>query len=117
MKKQYLLDEIYSKYISGSSYDIGMGARPVYIDYALRGSYNIDFRIEIEQTWRENVYFNITLYNYNDSEEVNLGYFYIKNYSGKVDDQVLGCIGFLYKQLNKLAVKIFETPLGVKVEV
>jgi len=45
-------------------------------------SYNLDFKVSTFQSRSENIYFNISLFDYETKKEIDAGYYYIKNYTG-----------------------------------
>jgi len=47
-------------------------------------SYNLDFKVSTYQSRNENIYFYISLYDYETKKEFAAGYYYIKNYTGTI---------------------------------
>lgn len=45
-------------------------------------SYNLDFKVSTFQSRSENIYFNISLFDYETKKEIDAGYYYIKNHTG-----------------------------------
>ena len=47
-------------------------------------SKHLDFKISTYQSKSENIYFYVSLFDYQTKKEFSCGYFYIKNYSGVI---------------------------------
>ena len=69
---------------------------------------NLDFKISTYQSRSENVYFNVSLYDYNTNKEINAGYFYIKNYTGEIGPEELQALALIIEAANQITATIFE---------
>lgn len=70
---------------------------------------NLDFKVSTYQSKDENVYFNISLFDYDTKEDHHTGYFYIKNYTGEIGETELKALSYIIKAGNQITSEIFET--------
>lgn len=70
---------------------------------------NLDFKVSTYQSMGENVYFNISLFDYDTKEDHPTGYFYIKNYTGEIGETELKALSYIIKAGNQITKEIFET--------
>lgn len=70
---------------------------------------DLDFKVSTFQSRGENVYFNISLFDYDTKEERPTGYFYIKNYTGEIGENELKALSYIIKAGNQITKEIFET--------
>ena len=108
-----ILHEIYCG-IEGSnySYDFSCKANKETLDKQyeiIKNGCNCDIQVTIEQTCNENIYFNLTLYDYNTKEKIDLGYIYSKNFRGFFDVGDGKFLVDLYKSINKMTERLFNT--------
>lgn len=104
-KKYNLADAIY--YAINKDITIDLGADGPEIDIT-ETSGNIDIQFKTEQTHSENVYFNITIYDYNKKTETNAGYIYIKHNRGVIDADAMQVLYKAIQAANQISADIFE---------
>lgn len=115
VKKNHLnivnqIDDILFNYFNGRlkgafSYDILPG-EAVDIDLT-QTSYNLDFKVSTYQSKSENIYFYISLFDYETKKEYNAGYFYIKNYTGVIDKESCLALYEIISEGNNITESIF----------
>lgn len=71
-------------------------------------SCNLDFKVSTFQSRSENIYFNVSLFDYDTKETTDAGYFYIKNYTGEISENELKALYHIMITGNKITEKIFE---------
>lgn len=114
LKKYNIVQEIHNElfglkapYRNKFNFDVDYNGDQV-IDIT-QTSGNLDFKISTYQSRSENVYFNVSIYDYNSNKEINAGYFYIKNYTGVIGPEELQALALIMEAANKITENIFET--------
>ena len=74
-------------------------------------SKNLDFKVSTFQSKCENIYYNISLYDYVTQKEYSAGYFYIKNYSGIIGKLETTALYDIISIGNELTEEIFYNRL------
>lgn len=69
---------------------------------------NLDFKVSTYQSRGENIYFNISLYDYEKKTEHKAGYFYIKNNTGTIGLNETKALFYIMQAGNDITEKIFE---------
>lgn len=113
LKKYNIVENIWkdlfgyhNKYNIESELNIDIGSHGLEIDLT-KTSCNLDFKVSTYQSKSENIYFNVSLYDYETKETTNAGYFYIKNYHGEVSENDLKALFYIMQAGNKLTNDIF----------
>lgn len=89
----------------GKQTDIGSRSKDIDLT---KTSYNLDFKVSTYQTRCENVYFNISFYDYQKKEETEAGYFYIKNFTGEITSKELEALADIIAIGNELTTRIYN---------
>ena len=104
-KKYNLADAIY--YAINKDITIDLGADGPEIDIT-QTSGNIDIQFKTEQTHSENIYFDITIYDYNKKTELKAGYIYIKHNRGMIDEKAMQVLYKAIQAANEITAEIFK---------
>lgn len=105
--KELLMNELMSE-TDEELYDIGYFSRRN-INISEIKSCNYDFMIKTYQTRMENIYVDVIMYDYVTEETVNLGYFYLKNFTGKfILKRDFKMIQFVISAFNNITDDIWE---------
>jgi hypothetical protein len=69
---------------------------------------NLDIKFETYQTHFENIYYYITIYDYNKKEETKAGYLYLKHNGGVIDADAIQVLYKAIQAANEITTDIFE---------
>lgn len=117
-KKYSITDEIYFslfgfkngyKYESQFGFDIGF--KSVEIDLT-ETSRNLDFEISTYQSKDENIYFNVSLLDYDTAKKYDCGFFYIKDNRGEINAAHLQALALIIAKGNEITDRIFREGLN-----
>ena len=105
-KKYNITEDIYKKlFLNNPTVDIGSNGKEINLTNT---SYDLDFKVSTYQSRGENIYFNISLYDYRKKEEHDAGYFYIKNYTGEISLTECKILADIIQTGNKITADIFN---------
>lgn len=113
MKAKYqsfnLVATIYSNFFafgkSGLSFDVS--ASGINFDYT-KTSGNLDMRVTTNQTRSENIYFEVSIFDYDTKKSYNVGYFYIKDNNGIIAAEHLKALYTIIDEGNQITADIWE---------
>lgn len=106
VKKYNIISEIYKKlFLNNPAVDIGTNEENIDLTNT---SYDLDFKVSTFQSRGENVYFNVSLYDYRKKEDHPAGYFYIKNYTGEISFIECKILSDIIQAGNELTTEIFN---------
>lgn len=104
-KKYNLADALY--FAINKEFSLDLGADGPTLDIT-ETSGNLDIKFQTEQTHSENIYFNITIYDYNKKTETKAGYLYIKHNRGVIDEAAMKVLYKAIQAANEITADIFE---------
>lgn len=104
-KNYNLADEIYYRIRKDFTIDIGADGPDIDITET---SANLDIQFTTQQTHSENIYFDITIYDYNKKTELKAGYIYIKHNRGMIDEKAMQVLYKAIQAANEITAEIFD---------
>lgn len=104
-KNYNLADEIYFRIIKDFTIDLGADGPNVDITET---SGNLDIQFTTQQTHSENIYFDITIYDYSKKTETNAGFIYIKHNRGMIDEKAMQVLYKAIQAANEITAEIFD---------
>lgn len=104
-KKRNIAEEIYFEIHNDITLDMGYHGKEIDITAT---SANLDIHFTTEQTHFENIYFTITIYDYNNKTEIPAGYIYLKHNNGMIDSAALQTLLKAIEAGNNITTNIFK---------
>lgn len=104
-KKFNIADTIY--FAINKEVVLDLGAHGPELDIT-KTSGNIEIQFTTYQTHSENVYFNISIYDYNEKTTTDAGYIYIKHNNGMIDNDAIQVLYKAIQAANRISSDIFN---------
>ena len=104
-----IVDKIYFDHFSfnksGLPYDVGGSG--INFDYT-QTSGNIDMQVKTNQSRSENIYFEVSIFDYDTKRSYNVGYFYIKDNNGVISADHLKALAIIISAGNEITADIWR---------